>query len=248
MRNAIGMTVVGAALVLGATRAEAVVLYDGGLGTTPSAQGWLFYTSINGGTTSTADGLTNYNSSASNATQGGFSTHVPIINTPVNPLLPSFDLSGQVSVRFDARVISESHASNDRAGLSLIVIGSDLRGIELGFWETEIWAQSGPAFTRAESALVDTTAGIALYNVLLDGPANTYTLSRNGNPILSGSLRNYSSFGAPYSLPNYVFVGDNTTSAGGAFEFGYLGVTVPEPTMLGGLAMAGLLSLRRRRA
>ena len=43
------------------------------------------------------------------------------------------------------KLLSETHSTNDRAGLSLIVLSSDLRGIELGFWTNEIWAQSGAA-------------------------------------------------------------------------------------------------------
>jgi hypothetical protein len=55
-------------------------------------------------------------------------------------------------VRFTAQVVAESHVSNDRAGFSLLVTGSDKRGIELGFWENEVWAQAGGSsqpFTHA---------------------------------------------------------------------------------------------------
>ena len=248
MRQARGLMVVGGLMMTGTAWANTTVLYDGSLGTAPTAQGWLFYGTLNGGSTGPGGGKTTHDSTGTDIILGGFSTHVPISNIPLNPALPSFDLGGSVNVRFDARVISEAHALDNIAGLSLIVIGSDLRGIELGFWETEIWAQSGPSFTHAEGVLLDTTDAIAQYDVLLDGPANTYTLSRNGSPILTGNLRNYSSFGVPYNLPSYIFVGDNTTGAQGAFEFSHLSVAVPEPAMLGGLAMAGLLSLRRRRA
>lgn len=228
--------------------ASTTVLYDGAAGTAPTAQSWLFYYTSGGGLASTAAGQTTFDSTASDSIQGGFSTHVPIFNTPVNPSLPTLDVNAGFSVRLDLRVISEHHANANRAGTSLIVIGADLRGIELGFWEDEVWAQSGPDFLHAEGAATNTTTGVASYLLTVSNFAGgSYALTKDGTPLLSGTLRDYSSFGAPYSLPNFVFLGDDTTSARGAMSFSHLSVTVPEPSTLGLLTLAATMLLHRRR-
>lgn len=218
--------------------ASTTILYDGPAGTTPSAQGWLFYFTTSGGSASTASGQTTFDSTAADAIQGGFSSHVPIVNTPVNPSWPALDVNVGFSVRLDMQLLSESHANSNRAGTSLIVIGADLRGIELGFWEDEVWAQSGPDFLHAEGAATSTTAGMASYVLSISNAGGgSYSLTKDGNPLLSGPLRNYSSFGPPYSLPSYLFLGDDTTSARGAMSFRHLSVTVPEPA---GIALISL--------
>lgn len=59
--------------------------------------------------------------------------------------------------------------------------------------------------------------------------------------ILKGSLRDYTAFtGAidPYETPNFIFFGDNTTSAKANINFRSASITVPEPN-----AILGLLAL-----
>lgn len=225
-----------------ARSASAVTLYDGAAGTAPETQGWLSYYSLPGtGTKATASGKTTYDASANLSERGGFSSH-SIIGVPVNASFPVLDRTAGFTVSIDMKLLSESHASTDRAGLSLIVLSSDHQGIELGFWPTEIWAQSGPTFTHAEGQAYDPTAASKTYDLTIQG--STYTLNGNGLQILTGSLRDYSSFGLPYNLTNYIFLGDNTTSAGGAFEFSRLAI-VPEPGVA--FAVGALALLLRRR-
>jgi uncharacterized repeat protein (TIGR01451 family) len=127
------------------------------------------------------------------------------------------------AIRFAVRVISETHASNDRAGFSVIALSSDTQGIELGFWKDEVWAQEGGSspnlFTHAESATFDTTAGLVPYQ--LDVLGNMYALSVNSTLLLSGTLRDYTAFaGFPdvYETPNLLFLGDDTSAAQAMIE------------------------------
>jgi hypothetical protein len=160
----------------------------------------------------------------------------------VNPASPVLDRSAGYSVSFDLRLLSETHASNDRAGLSIIVLGHDLQGIELGFWTNEIWAQSGPTFTHAEGAAFNTTAKITTYDLNISG--STYTLLADSVPVLTNTLRDYSAFGFPYTTSNWIFLGDDTSSARGSFEVSRIAF-VPEPAALLPLTVM-LLALRRK--
>ena len=59
-----------------------------------------------------------------------------------NQLMPQLDRTAGYTVRFTAQVQEELHNNNNRAGFSVIVLSSDLKGIELGFWEDQVWAQA----------------------------------------------------------------------------------------------------------
>ena len=118
------------------------------------------------------------------------------------------------------------------------------QGIELGFWANEIWAQAdSPLFTHAEGVAFDPTLAMTSYALAIQG--TTYALSANGTPILSGSLRNYSSFGFPYNVPDFLFIGDDTGSANGSFELSRVEL-LPEPGIVGFGALAMTLAATRR--
>lgn len=158
------------------------------------------------------------------------------------------DRAAGFSLLFELQVNSESHASNDRAGFSVILLSEDSFGIELGFWTNEIWAQSGPTFTHAEGASYDTTAAERLYELQILG--SDYRLLADGTQILTGALRDYASFGVPYNLPRFVFLGDNTSSAGADVVLGdvTLLTDVPEPAGPALLSLLGLvIAIRKRR-
>jgi hypothetical protein len=107
----------------------------------------------------------------------------------------------------------------------VIAIGSDKKGIELGFWTDEIWAQqSNPLFTHSntERNTFDTTTSNS-YELSVLG--DSYQLSANGSAILTGKVKDYSAFNHvgtlpydPYETPNFLFFGDNTTSANAEVE------------------------------
>ena len=196
--------------------ATPIVLYDGALGTgTPDTQGFFYLTQP---------------PTTVQATQT-FTTPITILDTTpqrtdfagyfAKPgLYAPLDRVRGYQVRFTAQVVAESHVSNDRAGFSLLVTSSDKRGIELGFWENEVWAQEGGSsqpFTHAEGAVFTTTAGLIEYRLGVLG--NSYTLAANGVTILSGPLRDYTLAPAPplpinpYTTANLIFLGDDTSSA-----------------------------------
>lgn len=143
---------------------------------------------------------------------------------------PLLESATGFQVNFSVQVENESHSNNNRAGFSVIVLGNDVRGIELAFWENEIWAQNddltGGLFTHGEAATFDTTAGLINYqlNIIND----TYSLNADGLSILTGPVRDYKNFEGfpdPYQTPNFLFIGDNTTSAEARIRLGYVSVT-----------------------
>jgi hypothetical protein len=212
--------------------ASSYTLYDGSLGTVPSAQGWASFTI--GSTETLGAGAVTLDSTAVNGLHAGYGLLAPI----------SLDATVGFDYTFTVRVNSESHSSNDRAGFSAIVITSNLTGIELGFWQTDVWAQN-VGFTHGEDAAFDTTSGLIQYDLLVQG--TSYTLYENTTALLSGSLRDYSGSAIPpYTVANSLFLGDDTTSAKGSFSLSAAGLSAPEPGAFVLLA-SGLAALLLRR-
>lgn len=247
-------------LLLASTRILASeVLFDPNLGSLPGAQGSLFFCSggasvfcigPDGTQSLVAEGVvldsTTIAAPNENTGQVGFANSLPPLVLPPTPL----DRAAGFTLQFDLRVDFESHASNDRAGFSVIVISSDLRGIELGFWSDEVWAQNwapGDEFTHGEGAAFDTTATLTTYTLgILD---NSYTLSVGGSPLLGGGLRDYSAEGVPYAIGNFVFFGDDTSRARAVVTLGEIAfVPLPASFVLLLPAFGSLLALRRTRS
>ncbi|WP_420628737.1 Calx-beta domain-containing protein [Candidatus Leptofilum sp.] len=139
------------------------------------------------------------------------------------PAMPALDRDAGYQLRFDMRLISEDHSgNNNRAGFNVILLSEDVYGVEMAFWENEIWVQEGNGadlFTQAEGTLFNTTN--TLTNYALTVISNTYLLAANGMPLLSGNLRQYTDWEPPsmilpdpYEQPNQLFLGDDTSSAG----------------------------------
>ncbi|HEY9851284.1 MAG TPA: DUF4347 domain-containing protein [Leptolyngbyaceae cyanobacterium] len=240
----INVTAVNDAPIVGA----AVTRYDGSLNTTPdNNQGWSYLAT--GGTQSASGGATTLNTTANSGFGAGYFS-----NTGWTPVL---DRTTGYTIDFTAQVVSEDHTTSgtadkngdgigDRAGFSIIALSnSDAKGIELGFWQNEIWAQedgttqanpsanpttSAPGntnllFTHAEGATFNTTSLIP-YSLTVLG--NNYTLSTGNTTILSGKLRDYTAFSGfpdPYQTPNFIFLGDNTTSASANIRLSSVSVT-----------------------
>lgn len=190
-------------------------LYDGALGTgTPDTQGFVYLTQplTNAQATQTfSHPLTMLDTTLRRTDYAGYFAK-PIGYAPL-------DRATGYQVLFTVEVISETHVSPDRAGFSLLVIGSDLRGIELGFWENEVWAQEGGSlnpFTHAEGAIF-TTTNLIEYRLSVLG--DRYTLNADGVTVLSGPLRDYTQAPPPplpinpYTTANLIFLGDDTSSA-----------------------------------
>ena len=202
---------------------------------------------------------------------GGYSNHTstlsfpplqvgtgPLVNTDFAKLVPE---SGY-SLALGFRVTGENHGSvTDRAGFSITLIGDDLKGIEIAFQGGRIFAQNtGPGFfTKGEESTdVQALALLSDYHrwqVTVAGCS--YELSQGGTSILRGPLRDYSAYTGlgqdAYRTRNFLFFGDNTSSASANFAIDYAAITtapVPEPQayamLLGGLALLGVLCRRRR--
>lgn len=150
------------------------------------------------------------------------------------PGFPILDRTTGFQVNITLQLERESHSNNNRAGFSIIVLAQDAMGIELSFWENEIWAQSdgltGGLFRHAEGTAFATTAGLTDYQITIIG--DSYTLAAGGLPILTGPVRDYSAFDEfpdPYETPNFLFLGDDTTSAQARLHLSSLSVTGSEP-------------------
>lgn len=240
------------ATIVSPAHGELVTLYSGsGL---PSAEPWLVYgfDSITGASqTSVAGGVRLVTDEPARA---GYSNYTVIPTTALkNPAFPSLQRTNGFELSFSLALTAESHTSSDRAGFSVILLGSDAKGIELGFWQNEIWAQNA-GFIHGESIAFNTVPTREYKLRILN---DNYTLSQGATQLLTGNLRSYGGT-QPYSLSNYIFLGDNTTSAQASALIGAIKLesnlaAVPEPStciLLGSAALAfrGLRSLRRGRS
>lgn len=226
-------------------KGDLITLYDGtGL---PSNQAWLSYNSL-GGASSQVPIAGGVQLQTDLANQSGYSNYT-LLASLKNSAFPSLSRINGFELSFSMRMTSENHTSNDRAGFSMIALASDSRGIELGFWGNEIWAQSStPLFQHAEGVTIDTSVERS-YRLQILG--DTYTLRDANSTLLSGAIRDYTAFngtpgGIPYTLSNYVFLGDNTTSAAAVISLGTITLNsnlsaVPESSS--GMYMAWALLL-----
>ena len=233
--------------------ASDIMLYDSSAGTLPGNQSWLFYAqdTASGGTASASLATGGTNFSTNNPGRGGCSNTIPILNAYKNASFPTLSSTAGFALDWSMQVASESHNTNDRAGTSVILIGADNQGIELGFWTDQVWAQlASPLFTHGETAALDTSSSSVNYRLEIQG--SNYLLYANNSQILNGQTRTYTAFGsAPYTLSNYFFIGDNTTSAGASTNFGSIRLTTPVPEasslLLGVSGLLILVACRKRK-
>jgi hypothetical protein len=180
-------------------------LFDSSLNRLPDRQGWISQAPT--GSATLQSGAVVLNTSSNLLTQAGYAQLRPW--TP----LPNLNRTNGYTLTLTSELIAENHSgSNNRAGFSAIVIGSDRQGIELGFWSNRIWAQN-VGFTQGEGVSF-TTGRPVRYDLVVKGDRYCLFTDQNyARPQLRGPLRNYAAFGTPYNLANFLFLGDNTRSA-----------------------------------
>lgn len=229
MKITLAAITVGLSLLLGTIRLNAatVTLYDSSKNSLPDQQGQLSLTKIGTASETLGSGYTILNTTPNNETDAGYSPSASL----------TLDRSLGFTISFDLQVVSEEHTGSDkngdgiddRAGFSVIALSSDKKGVELAFWTDMIWTQSdNPLFTHqpSESKSYNTTANPIHYELLISG--DNYMLYANNAILLSHSLHDYTAFKGlinPYSTPNFLFLGDDTTSAQANVNLGSISVT-----------------------
>ncbi|GAB4264211.1 MAG: hypothetical protein Kow0080_03180 [Candidatus Promineifilaceae bacterium] len=191
--------------------AAETVLYDGALGTLPGNQQMVFGTNSSLATQTITNSGVLLDTTSSLGISAGYSGNLAVV--------PNLNRAAGFVLSFSARLVAESHVSNDRAGFSVILLGDDAQGVELAFWPDEVFAQDddqsgGALFTKAETAVWDTASSLSQYQLFVVG--DTYFLYADGVGVLNGRVRNYANFSGfpdPYETPNFIFLGDDTTSA-----------------------------------
>jgi hypothetical protein len=191
--------------------AAPIVLYDGTQ--TPDQQQWIYKSTPNAAVVIPTARGTILDTTANNGMYAGYFKVSPV----------KLDRNKGYTVKFKVRVSSQSSASNNRAGFSIIVnsdapIGTQPYGLELGFWKNSIWAQN-VGFTRGEEKSIKTSSPWYTYTLAVQGEQYQLFVNNFPKPILQGSLRQYTGFNPPagvpnvYKIPNLIFLGDDTTSA-----------------------------------
>jgi hypothetical protein len=182
---------------------------------------------------------------------------------PINSSFPILERQAGYNLSFTAKMDSQTNNGMNgplRAGFNLLVISSDQMGIEIGFRNPNTQNQTPDIFSQDNASFnaigeINSDLGGILNNFTtydLQVSGDQYRLSTGSTLLLNGNLRNYSSsvgFGsAVYRTPNFLFLGDNTTSAGGTTQLQSLNVTnVPEPlTILGSVGAIAFMSAFKR--
>ena len=237
--------VLAAALVPASAQVTLTELYLPSNGT-PLAQGWLPLIQGTPGTTSLQPDSFQLNTLADLNTQHGYARTSPV----------ALDTAIGFQLTFNLRVDGSSSSSVNRGGYSLVLVGNDpAKALELVFLTNEVFVYDyvpGDAdrFVRGASA------GITPFvpnSYVLTVANDSFNLNVSGQNLLSGPLVDYSAQGLPYTTPNFVFFGDDTSRAASNAYLGplVLATTVPEPASallwaVGGLGLAGWLHRRRR--
>lgn len=242
------------------------VLYDGTLQeTTPDlyTPTWLAF----GGLPSnqaydSAYDATRLNTTSFASLMGGYANHSPT-GQLVNAGFPELNRQLGYTIAFSLRMVSESHSSQARAGFSVIAVSSDVASgvassIEIGFQSGRVFSQSDDfGLTVADENTSFNPVGSDFVDYALTVNGSSYELTADSNVILSGALHDHFDHNinwpvSPYQIPNFLFLGDDTTSASAEILLRRVEVeatTVPEPAtwLLYGLGTLALCAWRRVR-
>ena len=234
--------------------ATVFILYDEAQGNLPDDQAWLSY-AANGGVATSIVVAGGVNLQTDASASAGFSNYALFPLGFKKSLFPTLNSATGFTLSFAMQLHAEAHSSNDRAGFSIILLDENNLGVELGFWQDSIWSQSdNPLFqAKDEQVAFNSTASMISYDLTI--LQSDYYLTQNGSILLTGGLKDYSAFtggpggtSIPYSLPSYLFLGDDTSSASANVTLGRILLSdtaqfsVPEPSLIA-LICIGLLGL-----
>ena len=205
---------------------QQTVLFDASLGTDPEAQGWIFVSNLFDQSKTerfTENGLHSFNTLADiSELSGYFGMNHPGIGRLMR--------EHGIKMTFDLQVIEEYSFAENRGGFSIILLTDDLYGLELVFKQDSIWAYTSD-FIIGEVQPVNTVSDLSVYSISVKD--DQYEVFIDGTLTLSGSLRDYSGFGTPYNIPNFIFFGDNTSRAGAHIHLSKIiletGKYIPQP-------------------
>jgi hypothetical protein len=216
-------------VALTAVNATTAVWYDATQGGTPDSQNMEYAESNGFSLTADAEqafvgGATILTSTTTIEDYAGYGIDGAVV--------PIFVAADGFKMSFTVQVIEDIHTRAERSGFSVILLDNNALGIELGFHEGAIYAREGNGanlFEYAEDVAFNTTKKTSYELAILN---NVYTLYVGGTAILTGSVRDYSDnvmplpiLPDPYEQPNFVFLGDNTTSGSAIIKLWYVSTT-----------------------
>jgi hypothetical protein len=162
--------------------------------------------------------------------------------------IDTLSLNAAVGFEISATMkVGTSTVSGNRAGVALALTDSANNYTELYLTPTGIFL-NGPGRTHVGDATdtfgIDTTAEYHDYTLKVLG--STVTVLVDGDVKLTGTTYTVSVPEAP-TLPSWAAFGDITQAAGGSYYLDQVTVSVPEPTIVSSLCVAGGIFLLRRR-
>jgi len=190
---------------------ETWILYDASNGTNPDEQGWTYLSNFFGQSQAdryTENGVHRLNTMRNIAEMAGYFG----IN---HPHIGKLDRQQGFSLQLNLRILDDVSTSENRGGFSVIALSNDLSGVEVVFRMDTIWVYT-ESFDIAELSGFDTATGFRDYSISVKN--NNYEITVGDEPVFTGPLRDYSGFGTPYNIPNFIFFGDNTSRSGADIE------------------------------
>lgn len=215
---------------LTAVSANTTVQYDASLGGLPASQQMSYATYGEGFTASSTTQIYQNNATVLDSTAEMSDYAGYGIDPDAEPShVVVKDSAEGFKLIFTVRIEDELHANNNRTGFSVILLDKNAVGIELGFTEDTVYAREGNGtdlFRHAEDISFNTTNETTYELEIID---DTYTLTATGMPTLTGDVRDYSDnttphpiIPDPYEQPNFIFLGDNTTSGQAKIHLKYV--------------------------
>jgi hypothetical protein len=188
-------------------RFSEIVLYDASPGTDPDQQGWIFLSSTFSQSQTvrfTENGIHTFSTLANLSESAGYFGNQ-------HPRIDLLSAENGFAVEIELQILDEQHQSENRGGFNIIILSDDGTGVELAFWEDSVWVYN-TQFEIEERAEYNTTDRLTRYRI--EFANRQYFIFADDQPLFSGPLRDYSPSGIPYSYKNFIFFGDDTSSAG----------------------------------